>query len=78
MKLTKRQLQKIIRTTVKTKTLKEVRGNPEDDSVIEAERTLKSVARVLYDMGYDFQDICDCVDEALSGPDVALRRNDDE
>lgn len=72
MKLTKRQLQKIIRETVKSETLKEVRGNPEDDSVIEAERTMKSVARVLFDMGYDFQDLCDVVDEAISGPDVAL------
>ena len=72
MKLTKRQLKKIIRATVETKTLKEVRGNPEDDSVIEAERTLKSVARVLFEMGYDFQDLCDVVDEAISGQDVAL------
>ena len=79
MKLTKRQLRKIIRATVKPGTLKEARGNPEDPSVMEAERSLKSVARVLFfDFKYNFQDICDCVDEALSGPDVALRRNDDE
>ena len=73
MKLTKRQLQKIIRETVKTKTLKEVRGNPEDDGVIEAEAALSSAARVLFEMGYEFQDICDVVDEAISGPDVALQ-----
>ena len=71
MKLTKQQLRRIIKEE-QSKLVNEVRGDPEDDSVIEAERTLKSVARVLYDMGYDFQDICDCVDEALSGPDVAL------
>ena len=73
MKLTKRQLQKIIREAVKSKTLKEVRGDFEDDAVIEAEAALGSAARVLRDMGYEFQDICDVVDEAISGPDVALR-----
>ena len=72
MKLTKRQLQKIIREE-QSKLVNEVRGNPEEDGVIEAEAALSRAARVLFEMGYEFQDICDVVDEAISGPDVALR-----
>ena len=72
MKLTKRQLRKIIKEE-QSKLVNEVRGNPEDDAVIEAESALGRAARALFEMGYEFQDICDVVDEAISGPDVALR-----
>ena len=71
MKLTKRQLRKIIKEE-KRKLVNEARGDFEQDGVIEAEAALSSAARVLLQMGYEFQDICDVVDEATSGPDVAL------
>ena len=69
MKLTKRQLRKIIKEE-KAKLVNEVRGDFENDQAMEAEAVLSRTARTLSEMGYDFQDICDVVNEALSGPDM--------
>ena len=68
MKLTKRQLRKIIQVE-KAILIKEVRGNPEQDGVMEAEAAVSRAARELRHMGYNFQDICDVVDEALQDPE---------
>ena len=70
MKLTKRQLRKIIKEE-KSKLMELDRGGFEDlESPMEAEVALSRAARVLAKMGYDFQDICDVVNDALSGPDM--------
>ena len=70
MKLTKRQLRKIIKEEKALLEMVELRGDFTGDQAMEAEVVLSRAARTLYDMGYDFQAICDVVNDALSGPDM--------